>query len=536
MDVPLVEPAITAASTPSGLSSAEAARRLLNFGPNRVVEERVQPLARVMAHFWAPVPWMLEATIALQVTIGERLEALMIATLLLLNVGLGVFQENRANAALALLKQRLVLKVRVKRDGAWVEAPAADLVPGDIVQASLGSVVPADLRIIAGTVLLDQSMLTGESIPAEAEPGKIAFAGALVRRGEATAEVVATGARTYFGRAAELVRIAHVESSEQQAVLGVVRNLTIVNFAIVIGMVAYAHAIGMSTTRIIPLVLTALLSAVPVALPATFTLAATLGAKALALKGVLLTRLSALHEAAMIDVLCADKTGTLTANELIVSAVLPVKEGWSEEDVLAVAALASSTDGQDPIDAAIRSTAQRQNASHRRLEVLRFTPFDPAVKMAEAVAINGDGGKIHVIKGAPAVVGTIAPMNPETAAKVQVLSAAGSPDPWGGVRTAGQPRFHRADRVWRSSPGRLAGPACRVGSLGRAHCDGHRRCRGYRRDGRPGGRAGRSRLPGENPRDRRPRRIRGICRGLSGREVSARQGISAMRPRRRHVR
>ena len=247
-----------------------------------------------------------------------------------------------------------------------------------------------------------------------------------MRRGEATAEVVATGARTYFGRAAELVRIAHVESSEQQAVLGVVRNLTIVNFAIVIGMVAYAHAIGMSTTRIIPLVLTALLSAVPVALPATFTLAATLGAKALALKGVLLTRLSALHEAAMIDVLCADKTGTLTANELIVSAVLPVKEGWSEEDVLAVAALASSTDGQDPIDAAIRSTAQRQNASHRRLEVLRFTPFDPAVKMAEAVAINGDGGKIHVIKGAPAVVGTIAPMNPETAAKVEVLSAAGS--------------------------------------------------------------------------------------------------------------
>src|SRR6516165_6996341 len=399
MDVPLVEPAITAASTPSGLSSAEASRRHLNFGPNRVVEERVQPLARVMAHFWAPVPWMLEATIALQVTIGERLEALMIATLLLLNVGLGVFQENRANAALALLKQRLVLKVRVKRDGAWVEAPAADLVPGDIVQASLGSVVPADLRIIAGTVLLDQSMLTGESIPAEAEPGKIAYAGALVRRGEATAEVVATGARTYFGRAAELVRIAHVESSEQQAVLGVVRNL-----AIVIGMVAYAHAIGMSTTRIIPLVLTALLSAVPVALPATFTLAATLGAKALALKGVLLTRLSALHEAAMIDVLCAEKTGTLTANELIVSAVLPVKEGWSEEDVLAVAALASSTDGQDPIDAAIRSTAQRQNASHRRLEVLRFTPFDPAVKMAEAVAINGDGGKIHVIKGAPAVV------------------------------------------------------------------------------------------------------------------------------------
>jgi H+-transporting ATPase len=425
MNVPLVEPVVTAAPTPGGLSSAEAARRLLEFGPNAVAEERPHPVARVVRHFWAPVPWMLEATIALQIAIGERLEPLMIATLLILNVGLGVFQENRANAALALLKQRLALKARVRRDGAWVDAPAADLVPGDIVQASLGGIVPADLRIIAGTVLLDQSMLTGESIPAEAEPGKIACAGALVRRGEATAEVVATGARTYFGRAAELVRIAHVESSEQQAVLGVVRNLTIINFAIVVGMVAYAHAIGMSTARIIPLVLTALLSAVPVALPATFTLAATLGAKALALKGVLLTRLSALHEAAMIDVLCADKTGTLTLNELAVGAVRGVKEGYSEEDVLALAALASSADGQDPIDTAIRTTAQRRSALGAPMTLLRFRPFDPAVKTAEAVAIDRRGTEVLVIKGAPAAVAAIAPMSPEVTAELEALASAG---------------------------------------------------------------------------------------------------------------
>src|SRR6516165_2113738 len=425
MDVPLVEPAITAASTPSGLSSAEASRRHLNFGPNRVVEERVQPLARVMAHFWAPVPWMLEATIALQVTIGERLEALMIATLLLLNVGLGVFQENRANAALALLKQRLVLKVRVKRDGAWVEAPAADLVPGDIVQASLGSVVPADLRIIAGTVLLDQSMLTGESIPAEVEAGKIAYAGALVRRGEAAAEIVATGTRTYFGRAAELVRIAHVESSEQQAVLGVVRNLTIVNFAIIIGIVAYAHAIAMSAARIIPLVLTALLSAVPVALPATFTLAATLGAKTLALKGVLLTRLSALHEAAMIDVLCADKTGTLTANELGVEAVRPIENGYTEADILSLVALASSPDGRDPIDTAVRAAAQRTGPRGQPFEVLRFTPFDPAAKMAEAFVRDQAGRQTRIVKGAPAALAAVAAMPSQGAAELLSLAAAG---------------------------------------------------------------------------------------------------------------
>ena len=419
------QPAISAASGPPGLSSAEAARQFLEFGANAVVEERVHPLARVTAHFWAPVPWMLEATIALQVAIGERLEAAMIATLLLLNVGLGVFQENRADEALALLKQRLALTTRVRRDGTWIEIPAADLVPGDIVQVSLGGVVPADLRIIAGTLLLDQSMLTGESIPIEAEPGKIAYAGALVRRGEAVGEVVATGTRTYFGRAAELVRVAHVESSEQQAVLGIVRNLTIVNFAIIIGMVAYAHAIAMSTTRIIPLVLTALLSAVPVALPATFTLAATFGAKALALKGVLLTRLSALHEAAIIDVLCVDKTGTLTVNELAVRAVRPVKEGYSEEDVLAIAALASSADGQDPIDTAIRSTARRRNALGAPLRVLRFRPFDPALKTAEAVAIDREGNETLVIKGAPAAVARIAPLRPEVTAELESLASAG---------------------------------------------------------------------------------------------------------------
>ena len=421
----LVQPIIAEASASDGLSSAEAARRLAEFGPNAVVEERIHPAARVVRHFWAPVPWMLEATVALQLAIGERLEAAMIAALLILNVALGVFQENRAGAALALFKQRLALQARVRRDGAWIEASAADLVPGDIVQLSLGSVVPADVRIIAGTLLLDQSMLTGESMPAEADGGKPAYAGALVRRGEATAEIVATGTRTYFGRAAELVRTAHVESSEQQAVLGVVRNLTIVNFAIVVGIVAYAHAIHMSAAGIIALVLTALLSAVPVALPATFTLAATLGAKTLALKGVLLTRLSALHEAAMIDVLCADKTGTLTANELAVAAVRAVKDGYCEADILGLAALASSPDGQDPIDAAIRAMAERQSGARLPFEVEHFTPFDPAAKMAEAVARDRDGREVRIVKGAPAAVAAVASTASGIAAELQSLAIAG---------------------------------------------------------------------------------------------------------------
>jgi len=410
---------------PAGLGAAEAERRRAEFGPNAVDEEKPHPLAQVARHFWSPVPWMLEASIVLQAVFGAWLPALMIAVLLLLNVALGVFQEGRANAALALLKRRLTLKVRLRRDGMWMDAPASDLVPGDVVQISLGSVVPADLRIIGGSLLLDQSMLTGESVPAEIGAGEEAYAGGLVRRGEAIAEVMATGTRTYFGRTAELVRVAHVESAEQKVVLGIVRNLTVVNFAIVVGMIAYASFIGMGVAEIIPLVLTALLSAVPVALPATFTLAAALGARTLALKGVLLTRLSALHEAATIDVLCADKTGTITENALTVSAIRPARPGYSEDDVITFASLASSAEGGDPLDSAIRSLiAERKDTGSGRFSAVRFTPFDPAVKMAEARAID-HGRTILVVKGAPSAVAAIAPLSPAASADLEAFTRAG---------------------------------------------------------------------------------------------------------------
>ena len=244
----------------AGLTSADARRRLAELGPNAVVEERIHPLQRILRHFWAPVPWMLEATIVLQVALGQWLTALLIALLLALNVLLGAIQEGRADAALALLKQRLSLKSRVKRDGVWIEAPAAQLVPGDIVQVSLGDVVPADVTLISGLLLVDQSTLTGESIPVETGPGKTAYASGLVRRGEAMARVVATGSRTYFGRTAELVSIAHIESTEQKAVFGVVRGLTTINFVIVLAIVAYALFINVSVEQIALLVLTAMLS------------------------------------------------------------------------------------------------------------------------------------------------------------------------------------------------------------------------------------------------------------------------------------
>ena len=366
---------------------------------------------------------MLEAAIVLQLAIGERIEAFIIAALLAFNVALGVFQEGRANAALAALKSKLAVKAFVERDGQWTEIPAVDLVPGDVIKLALGGIVPGDARIFDGTVLLDQSMLTGESVPVEAGPDNTTYAGALVRRGAATAEITATGQRTYFGKTAELVRIAHAESGEQKAVLGVVRNLAVFNGAIVVLLVAYARSLAMPVDEIIPLVLTALLASIPVALPATFTLAAALSAQALTRKGVLLTRLSAIHEAATVDVLCADKTGTLTRNELRVTAVKPMREGLAEGDVLAVAALASSNAGQDPVDAAICLAGK--GYAIPGVNVKGFTPFDPATKIAEALIVDASGNEQRIIKGAPAVVARIAPFGPMATVELDTLSQQG---------------------------------------------------------------------------------------------------------------
>src|SRR5271167_963661 len=282
----------------TGLTSDEARRRLEKFGPNAVPDTAMHPLRRALAKFWAPVPWMLEAAIILEVVLGKYVEAGIIAVLLAFNAVLGFLQEGRAQATLAALKSRLALNASVRRDGVWATVPATELVPGDMVKLSLGAVVAADVRLTEGQILLDQSMLTGESVPIEAGPGFETYAGALVRRGEAVAEVTATGARTKFGRTAELVRTAHVESSQQKAVLSVVRNLALFNGVLIVLLVGYARVLKLPTGEIIPLVLTAILASIPVALPATFTLAAALGSRALAKLNVLPTRLSAVDEAA----------------------------------------------------------------------------------------------------------------------------------------------------------------------------------------------------------------------------------------------
>jgi H+-transporting ATPase len=368
----------------------------------------VHPLRNALAKFWAPVPWLLEASIVLELVLHKYAEAAIIAGLLVFNAMLAYFQESHAQATLKALKSRLALNASVRRDEKWKTILAAELVRGDLVKLSVGSVVAADVHLIEGSVLLDQSMLTGESLPIEAGPGADTYAGALVRRGEATAEVTATGVHTKFGKTAELVRTAHVESSQEKAVLRIVRNLAIFNGVVILLIGAYAYAHAMPWSEITPLLLTSVLAAIPVALPATFTLAAALGARALAKKGVLPTRLSAVDEAATIDVLCSDKTGTLTANQLSVTSVRPMP-GIDEAHVLGMAALASSEGGQDSVDAAIRSASLQKPASDLP-KLTKFVPFDAAKKTSEATATDAKGSLKRIIKGAfTAVIGLTSP-------------------------------------------------------------------------------------------------------------------------------
>jgi len=407
----------------TGLTSEEARTRLEKFGPNAVPDTAERPLRRALTKFWAPVPWMLEAAIVLEIALGKYVEGAIIAVLLAFNAALGFVQEGRAQATLAALKSRLALNASVKRDNAWAIVPAAGLVPGDIVKLSLGAVVAADVRLTDGSVLLDQSMLTGESVPIEAGAGFETYAGALVRRGEAVAEVTATGPRTKFGRTAELVRTAHVESSQQKAVLRVVRNLAMVNGGIIAMLVGYAYVLKMPGSEIVPLVLTGILASIPVALPATFTLAAALGAKALAKLGVLPTRLSSVDEAASIDVLCSDKTGTLTQNALAVTAV-DAMPGFDESHVLGVAALASSDGGDDPVDGAIRAASAKKAASDLP-KLIKFVPFDPATKMSEATATDPNGATVRAVKGAFAAVAGLTQPSADAAKTANDLEAKG---------------------------------------------------------------------------------------------------------------
>lgn len=415
---------VSARTTTAGLTGDEARRRLDQFGPNVIAERSPPAWSTYLAKFWAPIPWLLEVAMIIEIGLGKYVEAAVIAGLLLFNATLGFIQEGRANAALAALKKRLAPTALVRRDNEWVRVPAAEVVPGDALRLSLGALVPADARVLSGSVMVDQSMLTGESVPVDVDTNGQVYAGSLVRRGQAIAEVTATGPRTYFGRAAELVRTAHSVSTEQAAIFSATRSLALVNITIGIGIVIYAYLSAMPSPDLIRLTLTALLATIPAALPATFTLSAAFCAQTLAGRGVLLTRLSAVHEAAAMDVLCADKTGTLTRNTLEVAEVAAMP-GFDRTRVLRLAVLASSEADQDPIDDAIRSAAAGTDSGEAAERLVRFIPFDPATRQSEAFAIDLDGNEIRVSKGALETIAQSAEVPAQAYSEADDLAARG---------------------------------------------------------------------------------------------------------------
>jgi H+-transporting ATPase len=406
-----------------GLSTQEAQQRLQQYGPNAVVEEKQHPIHIFLSKFWAPVPWMLEITVLLELYLSNDVEAVVIGLLLVFNAILSFVQENRAQGALALLRQQLTVQTRVLRDGHWQFVPAQNLVPGDIIHLRMGDLVPADVRLAEGQIQMDQSALTGESLPVEGGIGHQAFAGAVVKRGEASGEVTATGAHTNFGKTAELVRTAKTASHLEEIIFSIVKYLIIADVGLVIVVVLYALLSHIAGSTILPFALILLVASVPVALPATFTLATALGAAELARNGVLVTRLSAIEEAAAMSVLASDKTGTLTENRLTLGEVHAYAP-HSDEDVLVWGVLASEEATQDPLDIAIL-TAARGKELKITDTILHFTPFDPASKRSEALVRQPDGSTLQVVKGAPLTIAALTGAGAEVEEDVAGLAAQG---------------------------------------------------------------------------------------------------------------
>ncbi len=404
--------ALTMASTVEttrrpGLTSEEAARRLQQFGPNAIVEIPKHQFVAFLKKFWDPVPWLLEATIVLELLLRKDLEAGIIGVLLVFNAVLSLIQEKKAENALAILRKRLSVKARAFRDGQWKLIDARELVPGDFIHVRMGDLIPADLRIDEGQLLVDQSALTGESLPAELSPGKTAYTGAVAERGEASGEVLATGQNTTFGRTAALVSTATTISHLQSIIFLIVKYLVIIDLGLIALLLVYSHFASLPLREMLPFSLILLVASVPVALPATFTLATALGSMDLVGRGVLVTRLSAIEEAAAMDTLLSDKTGTITANRIALAAD-QVYQNFTETDLLRLACFASDEASQDPLDIAILAATRTRKIDCSAFTRISFVPFDPATKLSDGT-VSEKGQEIRAIKGAPqAVVARVA--------------------------------------------------------------------------------------------------------------------------------
>jgi H+-transporting ATPase len=393
---------VTPTDLDAGLTSAEARSRLAQFGPNALDEKVVSAFDRILRYFWGPIPWMIEAAAILSLVLGDWADFAIITTMLLVNAGVDYWQESKAEDAIAVLKRRLAPTARVLRDGQWSTLAARDLVPGDVVALRLGDITPADIKLVSGEYLsADESALTGESLPVEKKVGDAAYSGSIIKLGEMTGIVTATGAKTYFGKTAALVQSADTRSHFQRAVLNIGNFLILATVGLValILLVALFHHHPFLRTLQFALILT--VAAIPVALPAVLSVTMAVGAEKLAQMKAIVSRLTAIEELAGVDVLCADKTGTLTKNELTLGDPIPAT-GVAVAALMEAAALASNPNQPDAIDTAVLKGRAAQ-AGQRSSEIVKFTPFDPVSKRTEAALTQG-GQAIRVSKGAPQVI------------------------------------------------------------------------------------------------------------------------------------
>ena len=390
-------------SSPDGISQAEAQKRLTQYGPNEIEEKKTNPFLKFLSYFWGPIPWMIEVAVILSAVARHWPDFAIILLLLVANAVVGFWEEHQAGNAIAALKAKLAVKARVKRDGKWISPEARDLVPGDVIRLRLGDIVPADARLLEGDEIeVDQSALTGESLPATCKPGEAVFSGSIIRQGEIGALVYATGANTYFGKTAQLVQEALTISHFQRAVLKIGNYLIILAVTLVAVIIAVALFRGdpILTTLQFALVLT--VAAIPVAMPTVLSVTMAVGARLLAKKEAIVTRLAAIEELAGVDVLCSDKTGTLTQNKLTLGDPFSVN-GIPGDQVILNAALTSRADNKDTIDLAVLGGVKDDQALSGN-QVIHFQPFDPVHKRTEATLKGADGKEFKVTKGAPQVI------------------------------------------------------------------------------------------------------------------------------------
>ena len=397
----------------TGLTRAEVDSRRKENGYNEVAEQKGHPLRRFLRKFWGISAWMLELIMVLSAVLGKFSDFAVVGALLMINAVLSFMQERRAAGVVQALRRRLQVSARVRRDSNWQVIPARELVPGDIVRVRPGDIIPADVKLLTGALSVDQSALTGESKDADKACGDVLSAGSVVRRGEGNGVVMLTGAKTYFGRTTELVQEARPKLHIEAVVAKVVRWLFVIVGVLLCVVVVLSLIRGAPFIEMIPLMLVLLMSAVPVALPVMFTVSMAVGSGELAKRGVLVTRLSAVEDAATMDVLCVDKTGTITMNQLAVTGVIALERATAA-DVMFDGALASQEANQDPIDLAFLAAAKAGHVFDNlsKATPVSFTPFDAKNRRTEAV-VEQDGKRFRVMKGAVRTIAETCGLQPQ---------------------------------------------------------------------------------------------------------------------------